>query len=80
MDSVLNSLGVWKERIDKILILNCSTSLQSIFETASKLEIIPETYPRHIKMLKFNDQYKDLHRFMSSEIIPAEYGGKVKKV
>lgn len=73
-------MGVWKERIDKILILNCSTSLSSIFETSSKLEIIPPTYKRHIKMIKYNDQYRDLHKFMSSEIIPAEYGGKVKKV
>ena len=31
-------------------------------------------------MIKFNEQYKDLHKFMSSEIIPSEYGGKVKQV
>ena len=77
---VISNLSMWKERIDKILILNPSVSLESVLQSSRKLKIIPTKHKGQIKVIDTENQFKELKRFMSQNIIPKTYGGKAKEL
>lgn len=79
MKEISNRLSIWKERVDKVIILNPSSSFQLFLESLVKLEILPKTFSLQLLITNKKNMTKKLKKFMKSELFLKQYGGKKSK-
>jgi len=76
LKQVLDVSGIWKERIDKILLLNAPPSIEADLHYCFQLGLFDSPSPKHVVQVKKEEELKILKLYMSVNIIPRDYGGK----
>lgn len=74
----MKKVGIWQERIDKIIIINSPPQLEDDLDMAVQANILKASIRKHIVTLNQNNYWGYLIKLMDAKIIPKEYGGKMR--